>query len=211
MDENTATYKLTRTYIHILDTTGGHKELKNALSDLKDSFSLTELKTKAVELVLDTHGKKHETYYPILQNKITFYGTIKQLVTTEDNKHFSRELQIRVDDTHHNDYDLHINITLIDRYVEANKTRKQDLGEFHVKHIQPSSGGMFSVSMIMPGRTITLPVVCFIDGEDLEFHKKQQDFLRKLKKGKLSKEDELEFETAFDSYSKTIRRRKGLE
>lgn len=202
-----------KTYVTILDTTDGHNELKKLLPDLKDVFELKEeLKIKEIELVLDPHGKEYEAYYPIQKSKCVRYGTIKQLVTTDDDKHFSRELIIRIDDTHHNNYDLHINLNLIDRYIDAaDWTKTHELGEYHLKYVKPLTEGMLYVSMRIPGKALMLPVVCLVDIDDLEYHKKQQEFFRKLRDGKLSVEDELEFEKVFNSYSKIIRKRKGIE
>lgn len=199
------------TQINILDTDRKEiKELRRELPDLKDVFSLKELKVKDTNLYVDWHDKKDEKYYPIIAGKNNLYATIKLLVTTKDNKHFCRELQIRVDDTHHNDSNLHINLNLRDRYIEINKKEEIKLGEFHTKDIRPQPHGIHYVGMSMPGKCIILPVICFIDNADLNYHKEQEKFFNKLKAGKLTKEDEVNFKKIFDTYSKALQKRKGI-
>lgn len=202
-----------RTWVCVVDTTAGKlKKHVEQLPDLKDVFSLQgELKIKECQLFCDTHGNKEETDTPLKMGQSNRYATFKQVITTEDNRHFSRELQVRIDDSHHNDYDLHINLDLIDKYKEAHVKKEHELGEFHLKFVKPYSGGMFSVSMNVPGKGMRLPVVCLIDKEDMKYHKKHQEYLKKFREGKLSNEDRLEFENIFHSYSKIIQKRKERE
>lgn len=198
-----------RTWICVVDTIAGKlKKHVEILPDLKAVFSLqNELKIKETQLLLDTQGNKEETYIPLKMGQNNDYAIFKQLITTEDDQHFSRKLQVRIDDTHHNDLPLHINLNLLDRYEEAHWNEEHELGEFHVKYVKPYSGGMFSVSMNTVGRGIRVPVICLINDEDYNYHKKEQEFLKKTREGKLSKEDVMDYETVFHSYSETIRDR----
>ena len=143
-------------------------------------------------------------YIETLQDKITKIGKVIENVELIDGRKFKRELNVRIDDTHHNDTNTHLNIDAITSSINKHDNHKKLLGEFHFVNISPIAYAIY-ITMVWPGKILHQPIVIFPSKIDKNYHEAERVYLEKLKEANITENEKIKFKQIFDDYVKYIK------
>ncbi|MBW2988796.1 hypothetical protein KY358_00600 [Candidatus Woesearchaeota archaeon] len=173
----------------------------------EESFTFPQLKNvfphiqniNVKELVL--YSKFEEGRYIVFPNDTSsLCDVLEQKITLEDGRQFFRNVDIRYDDTKH-DNTTHYNVYLKTSYPEANKKKLHNLEKCHNIRIQENECQALHIIISSCGKSIRRTIVFLPRSIDKEYYEKQTEFFRKVKEGKLTKSEENKFKKQFDLYS----------
>ncbi len=128
------------------------------------------------------------------------------LIDTNGNE-YSRNVYFSWQPEGHHDKPPHLNVYLISKDKEMGRHKETKLTECH--DIYPDKLPK-TVQLVIHegGEIIQQPLVFLPKQEDREYIQKQEEFLKKLREGKMTKEMEEEWRIAFNKYAESLQQRR---
>jgi hypothetical protein len=135
-------------------------------------------KKMIVDVTLKSNFKKE--WIEILEKKSTYTGNFTQSITFDDGEVINRIVQVRVDDTHHNKSQIHINIdvhrtgTINKDKISYNNNINNHFTDFNMSRIED-----ISVGIGYNGETV-FQTIAFVSNQEQASHMcKHEELLRK--------------------------------
>lgn len=182
------------------------KEEEIKLPCLHKRLKIKPFKVWKIWVFVEPKDLEYETYSKAKPNKITFLSVIKAEIITKEGRHFSRKLQIRIDDTKHDGTYIHINLDFTDKDLDSGRSVAYPLKKLHFTSLEPNKPRFFFINMWSVCSNASLRFG-FFPREDMEHHKKQREFFNKIKKRELTIEDEKAYQIEFDAYVESLKKR----
>jgi len=132
-----------------------------------------------------------------------------QIVYDDRGGKYSRDIYVRWDKSGHGNTKPHINIDLFTRNHQTDQKKKINLKKFHLIDIGNLPRTIFISISQSDGKSTIQPIVILPEKEDREYYEKQEEYLNKLKTGRLTENDKIEWRRKFDEYAKSLKTRKN--
>ncbi|MBI3027144.1 hypothetical protein HYY70_03445 [Candidatus Woesearchaeota archaeon] len=192
---------MNKTFVAVYFVPSGKKE-RFAFPDLNEIF-------QGVRIGKLTHKRffskfDEEKYLEVYPNERKLFGVVKQELISDEEKEFTREVNIRYDGSKHDNTETHLNLDLITRYTQANEKQKHFLKETHQLFLKNKGIQALHILLSTPGSSVQRTVVFLPTLKDRTYHEKQNIFLQKLKSKRLNAQDEANFKKEVKSYAKYI-------
>lgn len=179
------------------------KEERFNFPSLKEAFPfINSVKIKSMKFFSEFNDELK--YIPLEIGKCSVCGVVGQRIISEEGTEFIRKVNIRYDDTRHDETKTHLNLDLLTIYPNANKNKKHHLKQTHLLNIKNKGIQTIHVLLQIPGSSVRRSVVVLPTLQDKKYHQKQNKFLDKLKSKKLTQKDEITFRKESDAYSNYI-------